>query len=103
MSVLPRDPLEGVTVGFPADLAALLPPDLLAMLERFPPLMTEHEVVAATRLSNVTVWRLERAGQFPKRFRTAGKKVAWSRGEIAQWFAARLEARDPLPAEEVGA
>lgn len=44
------------------------------------------EVKQRTRLSRMTVWRLETAGHFPKRVQIAARSVAWVREEFEQWI-----------------
>ena len=44
------------------------------------------EVVAATGLSPTTIWRRERAGEFPKRRRLGPTLVAWRSDEVAKWI-----------------
>ncbi|MFL6799241.1 MAG: helix-turn-helix transcriptional regulator [Xanthobacteraceae bacterium] len=44
-------------------------------------------------LSDSTVWRMERRGEFPRRIPISDKRVAWRRSEIARWLAGREVAR----------
>ena len=44
------------------------------------------------RLSRSTVWRLERAGQFPKRRSLGGGIVGWLNSEVSEWIASRTAA-----------
>jgi prophage regulatory protein len=39
------------------------------------------------RLSDTTLWRLEKAGRFPKRVKIGFKRVAWRAAEINAWVA----------------
>ena len=45
------------------------------------------EVRKCVRLSNPTLWRQERAGQFPRRRKLGARKVAYLREEIEAWEA----------------
>lgn len=54
------------------------------------------EVLARTSLSAVTVWRLEMAGDFPKRRVVGQKAVAWVESELEAWMRDRPLA-DPGP------
>lgn len=45
------------------------------------------EVMALTRLSRVTIWRMEKAGQFPKRLQISRNSVGWLESEIHSWIA----------------
>jgi len=49
-------------------------------------------------LSDATVWRMERRGEFPRRISISTKRVAWRRREIEEWLARREIAR-AAPAE----
>lgn len=55
------------------------------------------DVVEATGLSRSTLWRLERAGNFPKRRRLSPGRVAWRSEEIDAWRDAREPARSDKP------
>jgi prophage regulatory protein len=43
-------------------------------------------VIAATGLSRMTIYRLEVAGEFPKRRRVSSNSVAWVSTEIEAWI-----------------
>jgi len=49
-------------------------------------------VERATGLSRTTLWRLERAGQFPPRRQISANAVGWIRSEVEDWIAARSPA-----------
>jgi prophage regulatory protein len=40
-------------------------------------------------LSDATIWRLERAGKFPRRILISKKRVAWRRSDIEAWLKKR--------------
>jgi len=44
------------------------------------------ELLAAIGLSASTVWRMEKAGRFPKRVRLGQNSVAWSRNQVEEWM-----------------
>ena len=44
------------------------------------------EVEQMTGLSRVTIWRIERRGEFPKRLRLTRGRVAWKFIEIVDWL-----------------
>ncbi|MGO9264678.1 MAG: helix-turn-helix transcriptional regulator [Candidatus Binataceae bacterium] len=46
-------------------------------------------VVYLTGLSRVTLWRLERLSQFPKRRKLSARAVGWLESEIQAWIASR--------------
>jgi prophage regulatory protein len=64
--------------------------DMAAKRER---VVRKPEVLSRTGLSDVTVWRLEREGKFPKRVRLGGNSCGWLESEIDAWFAGIAEAR----------
>jgi prophage regulatory protein len=51
---------------------------------RLPRLVPFREVAQRVALSRSTIWRMERAGQFPKRRRLSVNKVAWWEPEIEE-------------------
>jgi prophage regulatory protein len=53
---------------------------------RLPRLIPFREVAQRVALSRSTIWRMERAGQFPKRRRLSVNKVAWWEPEIDEWL-----------------
>jgi len=56
-------------------------------------LLTIREVVAATRLSKPTIYKMVRAGKFPRQVRLAEQRVAWLAAEIDGWIADQAAAR----------
>jgi len=52
-----------------------------------PELQLLPEVVARTRLSAPTIWRLERKGKFPKRIVIGFRRVAWRVADLNRWMA----------------
>jgi len=52
--------------------------------------LTVREVEDLTSLKRVTLWRLERRGDFPIRINLTGKKVGWFKREIDAWLDKRL-------------
>ena len=49
------------------------------------------EVRAKVGLSRTSIWRLERAGLFPKRRRLSSNTVFWIESEIEDWLRSRGE------------
>jgi len=43
-------------------------------------------MIDLTGLSNTTLWRLEKAGKFPKRITIGGKACGWLMSEFQQWL-----------------
>jgi len=44
--------------------------------------------------SRVHIWRLERAGLFPKRIKIGPGRVAWDEDEVDEWLREKLRQRD---------
>jgi prophage regulatory protein len=55
--------------------------------ELYPEFHLLPEVIARTRLSAPTIWRLERKGKFPKRLVIGFRRVAWRVAELDRWMA----------------
>lgn len=53
-------------------------------------ILRKPEVVKAVGLSHVTIWRLERMGQFPKRLSLGAKAVGWRLSDIERWMESRV-------------
>jgi prophage regulatory protein len=49
-------------------------------------------VVARVGLSETTIWRLRRRGQFPHPVRISPGCVAWREADVESWIASRSEA-----------
>lgn len=47
---------------------------------------------AIVGLSRTSIWRLERAGDFPKRIRLSAGAVGYRRAEVEAWLDSRLAA-----------
>jgi prophage regulatory protein len=43
--------------------------------------------------SRVTIWRMEKAGDFPKRIRISPQMVGWLEHEVEAWLAQRMAVR----------
>jgi prophage regulatory protein len=52
-------------------------------------ILRRPEVMARTGLSGPTIWRLERAGQFPARVQLAPNSVGWFEADVDAWLASR--------------
>jgi predicted DNA-binding transcriptional regulator AlpA len=46
----------------------------------------EPEVAARCRMTRSQIWKLEHAGQFPKRKRYGFRRVGWVAAEIEDWL-----------------
>ena len=52
-------------------------------------ILNSNEVVKKIGWSKVTVWRMERAGLFPKRINLSDRRVGWAESEIEDWLDSR--------------
>ncbi len=52
------------------------------------------EVIGKVGLSRPTIWRLERAGEFPRRRQLGRNSVGWVEDEIEQWMQSRVVVAD---------
>ena len=52
-------------------------------------ILRTSDVTRLTGLSRTTMWRLERAGQFPQRIRLSGNSVGWRDEEVQHWVETR--------------
>lgn len=52
-------------------------------------LLTQKQVTDLIGLSRTTIWRLERAGKFPRRRQVSTKAVRWNQAEIFEWIESR--------------
>ena len=50
-----------------------------------------REVQKITALSRTTIWRLERAGKFPRRRQISQNAVAWLASEVQAWVDERAQ------------
>ena len=55
-------------------------------------LLRTDEVLKRVGLGRTTVWRMERAGEFPARRRIQGNLVAWRESEVEEWIETRPRA-----------
>ena len=54
------------------------------------------ELFSRIPLSDPTIWRMERAGKFPKRVKLGGNAVGWLETEVEAWLAERSADREPV-------
>jgi len=47
------------------------------------------QVVAVTGVSRMTIYRLERRGEFPNRVQLGQNSVAWHEGAVNEWIVSR--------------
>lgn len=56
-------------------------------------LIRKPELMSMIGLSDATVWRMEKAGKFPKRLQLGGNSVAWLESEVLDWLSAKAAER----------
>ena len=49
-------------------------------------ILRKPELFMRISLSDATIWRMERAGKFPKRIRLGGQSVGWFSDEVDGWL-----------------
>jgi len=49
-------------------------------------LIRKPELMSMIGLSDATIWRMERAGKFPRRVQIGGNSVGWLQSEINEWL-----------------
>jgi prophage regulatory protein len=47
------------------------------------------DLISITGLSRVTIWRLELAGNFPRRVQLGPRRVGWVESEVSNWIQSR--------------
>ena len=52
-------------------------------------ILNVKDVSLITKLSRVTIWRLEKEGKFPPRIKISQKRIGWRKDEVAKWIEAR--------------
>jgi prophage regulatory protein len=55
------------------------------------PILRIQDVIAVTRLSRSTIYRLIQAGQFPKPIKLTARASGWRHEAIEQWLSERTE------------
>jgi predicted DNA-binding transcriptional regulator AlpA len=55
-------------------------------------IISPKQLPKETGLSKTTIWRLERAGQFPRRIKLSAGRVGYRASEVAAWLESRQAA-----------
>jgi len=71
-------------------------PDTFARLR----LLTRKEVLSLVPYTAQHIYRLERAGKFPRRVRVGENRVAWRQIDIEEWLKNRTVVVIPEPIDE---
>lgn len=56
-------------------------------------IIRKPELFNIVGLSDSTVWRMERAGKFPRRIQLGAGSVGWIESEVEDWFSAKASQR----------
>jgi len=56
-------------------------------------IIRKPELMQKVGLSDSTIWRMEKKGDFPKRLQIGGNAVGWLSDEIDRWLASKAEQR----------
>lgn len=59
-------------------------------------IVRKKELLGIVGLSDPTVYRMEKAGRFPKRLRLGGNSCGWLQSEVDGWIAERAAARSAV-------
>lgn len=54
----------------------------------------KRELLKMIPLSDATIWRMEKRGEFPKRFTLGGRAVGWFADEIDEWLDSKAIKRE---------
>jgi prophage regulatory protein len=57
-------------------------------------LLRESDLCGRIKLSHSTIWRLVRAGKFPRPIQLSPRAKGWRASDIEAWLAERAEAGD---------
>jgi len=56
-------------------------------------ILRKPELLGRIGLSDVTIWRWEKEGKFPKRLQLGGNSVGWLESEVDNWFESKKQTR----------
>lgn len=56
-------------------------------------IIRKPELLAKVALSDPTIYRLEKAGRFPKRLRLGGNSCGWLSSEVDAWIQRKAQER----------
>lgn len=57
-------------------------------------ILRKPETRYRTGLSDPTIWRMEKAGKFPKRIKLGANSVGWLESEISEWLKEKAAERE---------
>jgi prophage regulatory protein len=56
-------------------------------------IITQKELASRVPYSSVQIWRLEKAGTFPRRITLGPNRVGWVEAEVEAWLRTRMDDR----------
>ena len=56
-------------------------------------IIRKPELLRQVSVSDVTIWRMEKAGRFPKRIQIGGNSVGWLQSEVTHWLEKKARER----------
>lgn len=59
-------------------------------------ILRKPTVIERVALSGTTLWRLERAGKFPKHIQLGANSIGWRESDIEAWIAERAAEAGPV-------
>lgn len=62
-----------------------------------PKILNAKQICETTGLSLVTIWRKEKAGEFPNRRQLGSRRVGWLAREIDEWLEATPRSKITSP------
>jgi prophage regulatory protein len=66
-------------------------------------ILRQRQVCEAVGYSTMHIWRLEKAGLFPRRLKLGPNSVGWLASEIDAWIEAKIAERDATQGREPAA
>jgi prophage regulatory protein len=57
-------------------------------------IISQKELAIRVPYSPVQIWRLEKAGKFPRRLKLGPNRVGWVEDEVEAWLRQRMEDRE---------
>lgn len=57
-------------------------------------ILRKPELLNMIGLSDPTIYRMEKAGKFPKRLRLGGNRCGWLQSEVTDWLHGRAAGRE---------
>jgi prophage regulatory protein len=64
-------------------------------------IIRKPELFSMIGLSDATIWRMEKAGNFPRRIFLGGNSVGWFNNEISEWLMKKASDRTQSRAHSI--